>query len=107
MSDKELITFLRRKYNDLLMAVLSYEECIDETTPERIAEVRAALDGYSAAQAETSHAVVMEALSGATNEKRAVAWQKVREAGTMTFQEAVLVDPEMTDEQRAHWLAAE
>jgi hypothetical protein len=104
MADQELIAFLRQRLSALQIAVLDYEECLEQTTPERDAEVRKALDGYSAAQAETIHAVVMRALMGETNEKRAAAWAKVREASTMTFQEAIQADAEISEENRAYWL---
>jgi hypothetical protein len=106
MTDQELIAFLRRKYSGLLMAVLDYEECLEQTTPERESDLAAALRAGCGDAAAMVQGIVRRALE-ATGEKRAAAWERVREAGTMTFQEMVQVDPEMTDEQRAHWLAAE
>lgn len=106
MTDQELIAFLRSKHNALLMAMLDYEECLEQTTPERESDLATALRAGCGDAAEMVYGIVRKAM-GPTGEKRAAAWEKVREAGTMTFQEMVQADPEMTDEQRAHWLAAE
>ena len=106
MTDPELIAFLRRRFNALLMAILDYEECLETTYPEREADIATALRAGCGDAAEMVHGIVRRAAEP-TGEKRAAAWEKVRLAGTMTFQEMVQADPEMTDEQRAHWLAAE
>lgn len=107
MTDPELIAFLRRKLRDLQMAVLDYEGCLEQTTPERDAAVRAALDSPFPAQSHAIHTAVMGVLWGPTNEKRAAAWAKVREAMTMTFHEAIQADAEIAEEDRAYWLSVD
>ena len=90
--DKALIALLRRKLREQDDAIHASLDTLDRTGRERQAAW------------ESGHADAFLAAYERTMPERLAAAETLQKALTMTFREAVLIDSEMTDEQRAYWL---
>ena len=104
--DKALIALLRRKLREQDDAIHAFLDVLERTGKER----QEAWDAMKAEWNEITRGwtptVVEEFLDAyeRTMPERLAAVQALLSALTMAFREAVLIDSEMTDEQRAYWL---